>query len=287
MNQTCISRTQSILEPDESKTTFNELSNNKSDSIKTRAVSFRSIVTNARSLTPKIHDLIINFEELDLNVAIISESWLKEGKKLRNDLDDLEFGSNLRTIHKSRKSRRGRTAGGGICIIFNKSKIHLKERNIRRGKSEIVCATGNIPTVARKVLVFGIYIPPNIKAKQAHNALESLSNAIGQAKIEYSDPLIIIEGDFNQWNVGEAIHDYTDITVLKTGPTRGNKTIDLLATNFTQDITESSIKDPLRCEEGRQSDHRVVYSEAQIDRSHRFHWKTYSYRPKTKKTAKI
>ena len=156
-----------------------------------KKTTFDFIVTNARSLAPKIESVITAFNELDLHFAVIAESWLKECKNLSDDLDDLNDGENISIIHKSRKSRRGKNAGGGIAILFQKNKIRLSERKIRRGKCELVCATGKLPGVARKIVILGAYLPPNIKANQAHEALAYISDAIGIIKQEMNDLSLI------------------------------------------------------------------------------------------------
>ena len=45
--------------------------------------------TNARSLSPKIHSLLDNFRELQLDLAVVTESWLASGERLDEDLVDL------------------------------------------------------------------------------------------------------------------------------------------------------------------------------------------------------
>ena len=144
------------------------------------------MVTNARSLAPKIQSMIDNFSELDLNVAIVAESWLKPGESLEREINDLSEGENIGIIHKSRKTRKGRNAGGGIAILFNKTRMKLKERKIKRGNAELVCAAGKLPNHQRNVVIFGIYIPPSTRAKQLRCALELLSDGIGQAKLDYN-----------------------------------------------------------------------------------------------------
>ena len=164
----------------------------------TRDVLVNFAITNARSLMPKIESFVEMFDELDLSLCVVSESWLKAGRELNLRMNDLENGNNLSMIHKSRKSNRGRNAGGGITIAFNKTKIKLQEYPIRKGKAEIIAATGRVPNIPRKVVVFGIYIPPKNTAKQSKEALELLSDGILKAKSEYEDPIIIIGGDFNR-----------------------------------------------------------------------------------------
>ena len=76
------------------------------------------LITNARSLSPKILSLIDCFDELELHFAVITESWLADSELLENDLIDLESGTDLKAVYKNRKLRpnsRRRTAGGGRC----------------------------------------------------------------------------------------------------------------------------------------------------------------------------
>ena len=82
---------------------------------------------------------------------------------LDRDLVDLSRGENLEIIHKSRKTRRGRNAGSGISIIYNKNRMKLSERCFRRGKYELVCAAGKLVGFQRMVVILGIYIPRKLK----------------------------------------------------------------------------------------------------------------------------
>ena len=52
--------------------------------------------TNARSLSPKIHSLLDNFRELELDLAVVTESWLADSRELDGDLVDLEEGTDLK-----------------------------------------------------------------------------------------------------------------------------------------------------------------------------------------------
>ena len=67
--------------------------------------NFRILVTNARSLSPKIESLHRYFTELDIDVAMITESWLKDSSILDRDIIDLEYGTNLKIIYKNRPKK--------------------------------------------------------------------------------------------------------------------------------------------------------------------------------------
>ena len=72
------------------------------------------ILTNARSLSPKIKSLIDYLSELEVTAAIVSESWMKDGADLDSDLLDLEKGTALKMIYKNRNSQR-KTERTSVC----------------------------------------------------------------------------------------------------------------------------------------------------------------------------
>ena len=47
--------------------------------------NFNFILTNARSLAPKIDSFLENFNERDIDLAVVTETWLYEGSGLLND----------------------------------------------------------------------------------------------------------------------------------------------------------------------------------------------------------
>ena len=71
------------------------------------------------------------FDNFALDISIVTESWLADGTRLEEDLNNLEYGTNLSVIYKNRPVRpssRRRTAGGGVAIVFNRTRWKLKER---------------------------------------------------------------------------------------------------------------------------------------------------------------
>lgn len=105
---------------------------------------FKLLLTNARSLSPKINSLQTYFESHELDVALVTESWLRSGEMLDRDVIDLEWGTNLKIIYKNRqKTAAGRRkVGGGVSIIYDKNKCNLKERRVKGNKFELVLAIG-------------------------------------------------------------------------------------------------------------------------------------------------
>ena len=60
------------------------------------------ILTNSRSLTPKINSLVDYFDERDLAFALVSETWLTSGRDLEHNGADLDAGANIGIIYKNR-----------------------------------------------------------------------------------------------------------------------------------------------------------------------------------------
>ena len=74
-------------------------------------------MTNARSLSPKIDSLQNVFTEHEVDVAFITESWLKDGQVVDRDVIDLEYGTDLKIVYKNRtKKATARSVGGGFPL---------------------------------------------------------------------------------------------------------------------------------------------------------------------------
>ena len=50
--------------------------------------------------------------------------------------------------------------------------------------------------------------------------MDYISGCIVQAKGKYNDPMIVVSGDFNQWQVGETMSEFVDLSEI-TGDLQG------------------------------------------------------------------
>ena len=233
--------------------------------------SLKLLLTNARSLSPKIESLQNNFEAYGLDVALVTESWLKDGKTLDRDIIDLEYGTDLKIVYKNRprKNATARAVGGGVSIIYSKSRCSLRERKVRGNKFELVVASGRVGSVARTVVFFCLYIEPKMKVAELKQLNELLCNEILLIKAK-SDPIIVIGGDLNRKSIDEAIAMFPDIKRANHEPTRGNACLDVMFSNLV-DIS-SSVIPPLETPLGVKSDHACVLSVAEVPRVRNFEW---------------
>ena len=63
------------------------------------------INTNARSLKPKLNSLIDCMNETDTHIAIVTESWFRDGPQLEADKEDLILGSGIGLLCMNRPTR--------------------------------------------------------------------------------------------------------------------------------------------------------------------------------------
>ena len=216
-------------------------------------------VMNARSISNKIESLLETFSETNMSLACVSETWLKSGKELDLNLRDVEDCEAVGTILRNRSGKWG----GGVGIFFDKNKIELKKWKVAKN-GEIVAAVGNILGVRRTIAVFSFYFPPATAASDMKLIKEEFADMIGRVKSEYADPLIILAGDANRYCMDTVIQDYPDVVNQKVGPSRGEASLQIIATNFPDMILNTQTCEPLCTADGVKSDHRSLVVEALI-----------------------
>ena len=252
------------------------MTNKKEDRIKL-------LLTNARSLSPKIASLHEIFDAHDIDIALITESWLKDGAMLDRDVIDLELGSGLQIIYKNRprKGASARRVGGGVSIIFNKARCNLKERKLTGNKFELVAAIGRVGKVQRQVAVFCVYIEPRMKVADLASLNDLLSREILQLKAK-GDPIIFLGGDLNHRQLDDAVGDFADMTRQNYDATRGPACLDVLFANVDM---PSMVWPPLVTQTGIPSDHSCVVFSGTIPHERDFVWERVTTRKHTQQAV--
>ena len=242
------------------------------------------LLTNARSLSPKIISLIDCMDMVGASITVVTESWLADGENLEVDLRELEFGTDLCVIYKNRPVRpssRRRTSGGGVAIIYNKTVCSLRERKIARNKYELVCAKGRINDMERNIVVVGVYIEPKMTAARLADLLLLLEDLVLQEKAAATNPYFIVAGDVNRRDLGPAFDNYEDFGELDHGPTRGDEKLDRIWTNLL-DNADTRVLPPLETELGTKSDHNCVATQLIARRVRKFVWQKIRMRKKSR-----
>ena len=225
----------------------------------------RFSVTNSRSLSPKFNSLVKNFDELDLDLMTISETWLKVGdKKFRQKCAD----EDLSIISRPRSTR-----GGGVAIVFKTSKVELKEAFAYPARFEAVCATGKWIAGNRKIVVVSAYLPPRMDTSAVNDFVAETKTRLEKMYRDLGDHLLIFGGDMNRKDIGQAFSDFAKVKQLIDRPTRGDAILDQCYTNMTD--TFVSVLPPLYDDNGIDSDHAVCLVLARERKRHLFEKRTF------------
>ena len=239
-------------------------------------------ITNARSLWCKLFSMYDAFTELNMSFIVISETWFHDCPALTRIKCDAQTGYGLETIDYMRKPEGRRNRGGGVSIIFKKSRVSLKQFNVKRAGHEIVVASGKFINNTRQLFVIGVYISTRLTVKEVSKFINTVVEIITKIKSEARDPYIVIGGDFNSADPEQILEHFPDLQLASSLPTRGSAALDLLISNINKTIDEVNVRAPLTNSDGSsKSDHALVHFRARLEHQHAFTWKESYYRPMT------
>ena len=140
----------------------------------------------------------------------------------------------------------------------------------------------NLRGSTRKLVVVAAYVPPNYPVPRARQCLEYIENLVIEIRRTYRDPYLVVAGDFNQWDIGDALAEFQDLKEVHIGSTWGDRAINRLFCNMHRGISASGMVPPLQTtgEDGRiaRSNHMVTYMKTKVRRRETFEWLTYTYR---------
>ena len=224
-----------------------------------------------------MYSLIDTLEEIDGHIAVITETWFRESNELSGVLKDAEDITGYGFIRRDRFESTGQdTRGGGVAIVYKKSNFEMTPLKVT-GKHEIVAALGRRTGQKRKLITIGAYITPAADADTSKDFLNTLGDTIRRFKSKYCSPYFVVAGDFNKRQITKELKEFSDIKLVRTGPTRGANTLDLVFTNFPEFIKESGTLPALFNSEGTVSDHTAVHVYAKIPRVPEYTIQKYSY----------
>ena len=222
-------------------------------------------------MLPKIESLVSSLDEMEADVACITETWMTT--RSDSTCRDVSGRTDYSFIERNRAGRRG----GGVCIMYNRKFIDMTRCKLPDSRFEVVAAIGRRKAQRRKVLIIAAYLPPNLTAGEDKEFLDQLCDTILVLKNKYNDPYIMLGGDFNKRNLKAATRDYPEITPVITPPTRGTAILDIIATNMTSSVIEAGVTEPVHTQEGTKSDHKTVYATFRMPRVPNYELHKYSY----------
>ena len=170
-------------------------------------------------------------------------------------------------IYKNRVQNDNGVSYGGVAILWREALGDYKKIQLASTTRdfELMLGIGSLRGHSRKHAVLACYIPPNYVKKRGKEVLDRITDSIVEIKQRYSNPYIIIAGNFNQWDVPSDLEDFADLKKVMVGPTRKDKSIDRMWTNFSRSIYEAGTLDPLVTDdEESASDHRVGFCRSSL-----------------------
>ena len=183
--------------------------------------------------------------EIEADIAVVSETWLQDKLVESVTIDTAgEHGLDTFTLNRSVVSANGRQYGG-VAIFGRSSCTKFQAVEIANPDSfEVLCVAGKVNKIREKVVVVAVYMPPNYTRVKANACLDYISDVISEAKRMFESPVLVIAGDWNQWNVKRVLDEHPDLAEVDHGPTRGDRKIDKFLVNFPRSITESDVLPP-------------------------------------------
>ena len=132
---------------------------------------------------------------------------------------------------------------GGVAVAYRSGVCNLRRRELKSRKDgqELLCVTGKIRKVPRKVAVFVTYVPPDMRAVQFRELCDTLVAEIAAVKVAMGNRIIYVTGDFNHRDAGPA---------LNLPPTRGQNVLDLVYANLGGFCSETRVLPPLTLVQG-------------------------------------
>ena len=247
--------------------------------------------TNARSLCPKINSLIDCLEDMNSAIGVITETWLADGPSLEADLTDLREGAGVGLICRNRPPNSAGVSHGGVAVAFRTDSCAMKRVDMANPDDyEVLVTLATLPGYSRKLVTVACYLPPGYDVGRGRGALTYIEDVVIEVKRRFRDPFIVITGDFNQWDIGGAAAEFPDLKEADVGPTRKDRCLDRIFTNFGRAEIESGTVPPLEVEPGSQgtaSDHRIAFVRAALPRLRSFEWVTHQYRYYNEESEKL
>ena len=222
---------------------------------------------------PKLYSLNETMCELSTYICVITETCIREDKKIKENLEDFQNLTGYFIIYKDRQGRRG----GGVAICYNAETIEMTQVKINESEFEIVAAIGRRVGQRRKIQVVAVYIPPSYDADQNEAHLNAVKDIIINLRRRYDNPYTMLAGDFNKRDAKKATADFPDMKIIPTPPTRGTNVLDIIITSFNDILIDSGVTDPIECMEGMKSDHKTVFAKFRMPRVPSYEIQDYEY----------
>ena len=187
------------------------------------------LVSNARSLAPKISELQCVAIQNSADIVCITETWLTD-----NIINDAVVLSGYNLFRKDRGSR-----GGGITVYISSSirAKRLEDQELCEAVSEslwIELRPTRLPRPISAVLIGTVYHPPHAKAEDNNRLRDHIQEVVDSRLLQYPDCLVCVVGDFNPASTNfsaSALKQCCGLTQIVRIKTRDTGILDWCLTN--------------------------------------------------------
>ena len=218
---------------------------------------------------------------------MVSETWFTDGSRLEQETEHLLLGHGLRLQTLNRPPLVSGVSYGGVAIITRENCTRSTLLKFPNPECfEVLTTSITHPDIKQKIFVTAAYIPPNYTVPRGKQCLQHISDVVLHIKNTNPDPLVLVAGDFNQWDIAGALSEFSDLEELSTPATRGDRHIDKIFMNWPEHIHEGGCVPPLETEEVEGvktfSDHRIQYLMSRLPRREPVKWETITFRHYTR-----
>ena len=182
------------------------------------------MLTNVMSLTPKIDEVRKFMIRNEIDLALITETWLKES--VSDTVVDIPEFTLLRRDRKSENH-------GGVCAYIKASRYKYKLLNNLNCCDDHECLwihlrPNRLPRGIPCIVIAVIYHLPSADEKLMQDHLFQTLTLI---ESEFPNCAVILTGYFNRLNVSRLLNHFCLKQIVKI-PTRMEATLDLIITNM-------------------------------------------------------
>ena len=189
---------------------------------------------------------------------------MSDGESLDKDIADLVAGAGVGLICLNRDPNTLGVSHGGVAVAYRTETCSMKRVDMDNpDKFEVLVTIASLPGYSRRLVTVACYIPPGYNVPRGRAAVRYVEDVLMEVKRRYRDPFIVVAGDFNQWEIEEAIAEYPDLRESDVGPTRKDRCLDRIFTNFGRSEISCGSLPPLETEAdsaGAPSDHRISFT---------------------------
>lgn len=173
-------------------------------------------MSNVRSVFPKIDELRLSISCLNVDIIVITESWLND-----NISDDLLHMNDFDLFRYDRIKRKG----GGVCI-WAKSLFQSKRlMPVSAVPSFIEIIFLRVFCMTFSIVCVGMYVPPGLCKADHATVTDFLMHEIDHILTIFPSDRLVVSGDLNDFRT-DFLFEHFCLENRVTQPTRQNAFLD-------------------------------------------------------------